>query len=523
MTRRDDDRRRQPTATTPQAGSPLTRRSWLKRTGALGVAALSSQLLGCDDDAPLPPLPTDLPQDTYEGPQGPAALFSHGVASGDPLEDGFVLWTRVSPLASSNEPLEVFYEVALDAAFEDRVEAGHIMTGAAVDYTAKLDVRGLVWGRDYYYRFKCLGRVSSVGRARCAPIGADVRRLRFAVTSCASLAHGHFHVYRRIAERADLDAVLHLGDYIYEYGSGEYGDVRDYEPAHEIVTLEDYRMRYAQYRRDPDLQAMHQQHSVIPIWDDHESANDSYVEGAENHDPDTEGNWEARKAVARQAYFEWMPIRDAEMREINRRLRYGNLMDLVLLDTRLQGRDAPIRSVDEDTAERSLLGMEQEAWLADTLATSQARWVILAQQVMVSQLSLSGGSPFNLDQWDGFPAARARLLETIRTNARGRCVVVTGDIHTSWVGRLVDDPFADGVDVDAEAVGVEFVTPAVSSPGFGVGNLADRIAGTILEQSPHLAHVQLSRRGYLVLEVTSASVHADYFYVAGVLEGEGEE
>ncbi|MCA9534957.1 MAG: alkaline phosphatase D family protein [Myxococcales bacterium] len=501
----------------------LSRREWLRSTGALGVAAASSNLLGCDDSAP--PLPTDLPTDTFSGTPGPATLFSHGVASGDPLEDGFVIWTRVSP-ENADADVEVFYEVALDPEFTDRVDAGSMLTGPAVDFTAKLDVRGLVWGRDYYYRFSAQGRRSIVGRARCAPKAGEARALRFAVTSCASLGHGYFHAYRRIAERADLDAVLHLGDYIYEYGSGEYGSVRDYEPAHEIVTLADYRTRHAQYRRDPDLQALHQQHPVIPVWDDHESANDSYADGAENHQPDTEGTWSARKAAARQAYFEWMPIRDPGMQKIYRRLQYGNLLDILLLDTRLEGRAQQLGSnsdLPDEPASRSLLGATQEAWLDAELAASSARWVVLAQQVMVAQLSFSGGNPFNLDQWDGYPGSRARLLESIRTHAHKRTVVLTGDIHTSWVGQLVDDPFAEGADPARDAAAVEFVTTSVTSPGIAAGNLADRIAQGIIDQSPHLHYVELSRKGYLVLEVTAQTVSADYFFVQGVLPGEDAE
>ena len=501
----------------------LSRRAWLKQTSALGVVAASSNLLGCDDS--LPPLPSDLPTDPYTGAPGPATLFAHGVASGDPLEDGFVIWTRVTPEDLSGT-VEVFYEVALDAEFVDRVDAGTVMTGAVVDFTAKLDVRGLVWGRDYYYRFSALGRTSMVGRARCAPTGGEAKALRFAVTSCASLAHGHFHVYRRIAEREDLDAVLHLGDYIYEYGTGEYGSVREYEPAHEIVTLADYRTRHAQYRRDPDLQALHQQHALIPIWDDHESANDSYEDGAENHQPGTDGAWSDRKQAAKQAYFEWMPIRDPGMQRIYRTLRYGNLADIVLLDTRLEGRDVQLGSTGElpgAADSRSLLGAEQEAWLDGELAQSRARWVILAQQVMVAQLSFSGGNPFNLDQWDGYPAARERLLASIRTHANKRTVVLTGDIHTSWVGHLVEDPFVEGADPARDCAAVEFVTTSVTSPGIAAGNLADRIAAGIIEQSPHLEYVELARKGYVVLEVTAGTVHADYFFVAGILPGEGAE
>jgi alkaline phosphatase D len=199
-----------------------------------------------------------LPTYSYDGTPGPETLFSHGVASGDPLPNAIILWTRVSP--QSEAAIEVWWEIARDLGFEKRVQVGTFTTDAERDFTVKLDVTGLEAGATYYYRFFALGRESPMGRTKTAPVG-DVAHLRFAVLSCASFAHGYFHAYRSVAERLDLDAVLHLGDYIYEYGSGEYGNVREYEPPHEILALADYRMRYAQYRRDPHLQEVHQHHS----------------------------------------------------------------------------------------------------------------------------------------------------------------------------------------------------------------------------------------------------------------------
>jgi hypothetical protein len=242
----------------------------------------------------------------------PAGIFAHGVASGDPLSDGVILWTRISADVSSpsSANLEVDWEMSLHPAFESIAFSGATSTDESKGFTIKIDVRGLAAATTYYYRFRFDGEDSPVGRTRTAPVG-QVDRLRFALVSCSSLCQGHFHAYRSIAARADLDAVIHVGDYIYEFASGEYGSVRGYEPAHELYTLADYRARYAQYRRDIDLKEVHWQHPFITTWDDHEAANDSWHDGALNHMPD-EGSWEERKAVASRAYREWMPFRERE-------------------------------------------------------------------------------------------------------------------------------------------------------------------------------------------------------------------
>jgi alkaline phosphatase D len=236
----------------------------------------------------------------------PVEPFKHGVASGDPLPDAIVLWTRIT--TDSGGAVDVAWEIAEDPAMQKRVNQGMFSTNADRDYTVKVDVRGLMPGRVYYYRFSALGATSRVARTRTAPTGA-VDRLRFALVACSSLAHGYFHVYSEVATHLDLDAVIHLGDYIYEYGNFEYGDVREYEPINECLTLADYRMRHAQYKRELPLQEVHRQHAFITIWDDHETANDSYKDGAENHS-DTEGSYADRKAGAHRAYMEWMPIRE---------------------------------------------------------------------------------------------------------------------------------------------------------------------------------------------------------------------
>jgi alkaline phosphatase D len=327
----------------------ITRRELLRRAGLLGVASLIPSFTACTDDGGGGPEDEtggsdetgggdDLPAYEWDGEPGPTSVFSHGVASGDPLADSVILWTRVTP---DDPDAEVFFELARDIEFEQRVAAGWLgAPDEARDFTIKLDVDGLAPATTYYYRFWVQGVVSVLGRTRTAPDGPS-EHLRFAVCSCSSYAHGYFHNYRHMGGRADLDAVIHLGDYIYEYPAGGYGNIRDYEPAHEILTLADYRTRHAQYKRDLDLQEVHRQHPFIPTWDDHEIANDGWTGGAENHD-ESEGDWFERLAVGIQAYFEWLPIREGEPGRVYRQLPYGDLVDVIVLDTRYAGRDKQI-------------------------------------------------------------------------------------------------------------------------------------------------------------------------------------
>lgn len=274
---------------------------------------------------------------------GPA--FLHGVASGDPLPDGILLWTRVTPApdavpgSGKGPDTEVSWEIAEDKGFARIVAQGRTTATAASDHTVKADVRGLRPATAYWYRFAAGTALSPVGRTLTAPAtDAAAANVRFGVVSCSNWESGYFSAYRHLAARADLDAVLHLGDYIYEYASGAYPEakyvVRQHEPAHEILNLADYRTRHGKYKTDADLQAMHHAHPVIAIWDDHEFANDAWSGGAENHTPGTEGDWAARVSAAKQAYFEWMPVRPSIAGTTYRRIRYGKLADLHLLDLR---------------------------------------------------------------------------------------------------------------------------------------------------------------------------------------------
>jgi alkaline phosphatase D len=441
--------------------------------------------------------------------------FAHGIASGDPLPDGVILWTRVS--GDGAGPIDVEWEVAEDPEMTKRVTGGTFKTDAERDFTVKVDARGLSAGKTYYYRFRALGSASRIGRTRTAPTG-PVSRLRFAVVSCASYAHGYFHGYRALAALPDLDAVLHLGDYIYEYGDDEYGDVRKYDPPHEITTLDDYRRRHAHYKKDANLQAVHRQHPFVTIWDDHETANDAYKDGADNHTEGAEGAWIERKAAAQRAYREWMPYREQPTGVLFRKLSFGDLADIVLLDTRLHARTKQaggfIGAPPAPDASRTLLGDDQAAWMEEQLRTSTAKWKLLAQQVMVGNLILDKDKQLaNLDQWHGYPESRARLLSFFKDSGVKDIVVLTGDIHSSWANDLVTNP-NDAAAYDPAtgrgSLGVEFVTPAITSPGIPDPFLP--FVESARPINPHIKYVDPVKRGFIILDVTPERTQGAWYH-----------
>lgn len=507
----------------------FSRREILKGMGAAGLTPLLASGCGDSDASGLPPLP-ELPEYEHTGTPGPETLFEHGVASGDPLTDGVVIWTRVSP-ESTSEPLDVWWEMALDEGFEQRTAQGTFTTDAARDFTVKVDVPGLIWGRNYYYRFALQGRWSPVGRTRLAPLPNEAAKLRFGVCSCANYGFGFFYGYRHMAARADLDAVLHLGDYFYEYGNGNYPNpdeqLRQLEPPTETVTLDDYRIRYALYRRDPDLQECHRQHPFIVVWDDHESANNAWSGGAENHDPETEGPWEDRLAAARQAFFEWIPIRDNPEQELYRSLRYGDLADVIMLDTRVEGREQQFPAIvfveDEPDLPENIMSAEQESWLQDQLANSTAKWKIIGNQVVMSlwQFGLDDGSTatVNSDQWNGYREGRQRLMTFLRENGIRNTVVVTGDVHSSWAMDVTVGDDSYNPETREGAVAVEFVAPGITSPG----DLSQSLIDSFVNQSPHIRYAEADRKGYFVLDVQAGKVQADWYLLDGIGPGEGAE
>ncbi len=459
-------------------------------------------------------------------------VFKHGVASGDPRKERVILWTRVSPLKPINSPIEVQWAIAWDPSFRHVVNRGRTETHAGRDFTVKVDADDLEPGTTYYYRFQVRGAKSPIGRTRTLPTG-HVDRLRFAVASCSNYPFGYFNAYGLIADRADLDAVLHLGDYLYEYENGAFGDGTPFGrlpvPAKEIVALEDYRQRHAIYRTDPDLQEVHRQNPFITVWDDHESANDAWKDGAENHDPLTEGSWDARKRAAIRAYFEWMPIRERNDSEggIYRRFRFGQLAELTMLDTRLIGRDkqaaspADVATINDPI--RQLLGAPQEQWLFGRLSDSYRdgiRWRVIGQQIMMAQLSLDfGRSIANPDQWDGYRPARDRLYSHLRNNRIDNVVVLTGDIHSSWGNDLTPNPFDGSYNPGngAGSLGVEFVTPGITSPFLFPDTPAGaaQAAATAVQLkaiSPHIKSAELFRRGYLLLDIDQHRAQGEWYY-----------
>jgi alkaline phosphatase D len=469
--------------------------------------------------------------------QASEAVFRHGVASGDPLRDRVVLWTRVTP-GRPGEVVDVGWMIARDARMSRAVASGSIRTTAERDYTAKLDAVALEPGTTYFYRFSARGARSPVGRTRTLP-GRPTSRARLAVVSCANLPFGFFNVYGRLAARRDLDAVLHLGDYLYEYQNGRYGNRNEGDgsklgrvpfPDREIVSLEDYRARYAQYREDPDLQAAHRQHAFIAVWDDHEFANNAWRDGAQNHDAATEGTWAERKAAAMRAWREWMPVREARGADyrLYRQFAFGDLADLMMLDTRIEARDVQVDRTDRpalERASRQLLGTAQEEWLFESLRDSTAAnkpWQILGQQVMLAPQVEPVRQALSPDSWDGYRAARTRLFDATAAARVKHLVVLTGDVHSAWAYDLVPDPF-DSKQYDPStgrgAIGTEFITPSVTSPG----GPSDEQATSLLAARPHLKYVVGRQHGYVVLDLTREHLQADWWYVPTILERSASE
>ncbi|MGQ4411433.1 alkaline phosphatase [[Kitasatospora] papulosa] len=480
---------------------------------------------------------------------GPA--FLHGVASGDPLPDGVLLWTRVTPAPDAvpgsglGADTPVVWEIAEDKAFSRVAARGTAVARAGSDHTVKADVRGLRPATAYFFRFSVAdgkeGVLSPVGRTRTAPAaGTSVPGIRFGVVSCANWEAGWFSPYRHLAARADLDAVLHLGDYIYEYASGSYPTqdtvVRPHAPLHEIVSLADYRLRHATYKTDTDLQALHAAHPVIAIWDDHEFANDAWSGGAENHTPGTEGPWTARMAAAKQAYFEWMPVRASTEGTVYRRLRFGDLAELHLLDLRsFRSEQASVGSGAVDDPERSITGRAQLDWLKAGLTASDARWKLVGTSVMISPVAFGAlpahllaplaellglpaeGLAVNVDQWDGYTDDRKELISHLRDHAVTDTVFLTGDIHMAWAN---DVPVKAATYPLSASAATEFVVTSVTSDNLDdILRVAPRtvsvVAATAVKAANrHVKWVDLDSHGYGVLDVTAERSQMDYYAVS---------
>ncbi|MFW6772657.1 alkaline phosphatase D family protein [Nocardioides sp. CPCC 205120] len=521
----------------------VPRRTVLAGGALVGAAALAASPF--DDDEARAAL------------AGASPYFRHGVASGDPLANRVVLWTRVTPTpdatpGSGRGPaVTVEYQVATDTRFRHLVTRGTVRTDAAADHTVKVDAWGMQPGRWYYYRFVHRGVASPVGRTKTAPgYTSSPERLRMGVVSCANLQAGYFHAYRHLAVRNDLDAVLHLGDYLYEYGPGQYGmgqddvDVRRHVPAREMVSLADYRQRHGQYKEDPDLQWLHSKYPFIVTWDDHESTNDAWRDGAENHQPG-EGDWATRRSRAHRAYDEWMPVRLGSTAPLGdgtrlfRSLRFGTLAELSMLDLRTY-RDQQVAYPVVDPAvsspARTITGREQLDWLKRAVASSAVQWKLVGNPVMIAPVTFAqlptglidpvndvtgllprDGAPYNVDQWDGYTDDRRELFTHIRDQGIRDTVFVTGDIHSGWAADL---PYDVATYPLGRSAGVEFVASSVTS-----NNLKDilgappRTASLAVETviklaNRHVRYLDFDSHGYSVLDVTPARAQMDW-YVTG--------
>ena len=448
--------------------------------------------------------------------------FYHGVASGDPLNNRIILWTRVTPEDSVKRIL-VTWEIAEDASFSSIYKSDTLSTSPTKDYTVKVDVDGLKPGQHYYYRFHALEKTSMTGRTKTIALQAD--SIRFAVVSCSNWEFGYFTAYDKIAKR-NVDAVVHLGDYIYEYAVGGYGDStinRKHLPAHEIVSLQDYRTRYSQYHTDKNLRLARQQHPFITIWDDHEVANNVFSEGAQNHQQG-EGDFERRKAAAKQAYYEWLPIREAKHHY--RAFAFGNMVDLIMLDERLEGRTKPVDSLSDPsyTSEaQTMLGSEQLEWFKNTLGQSSARWKVIGNQVIFSEVDQSGpypSQPRNLDSWDGYPVEQKNISAFMKENKITNTVFITGDTHASWAFEVADNKTYNPI-TSAGAFAVEFGTPSISSSNWNEYASDDTVKQgeqQLLKDNPHLKYGNARDHGYLLLTLKADKAVAEWWYVSTLRE-----
>ncbi len=561
----------------------VNRRRFMQGFGSVGMTAIGAAslgLVGCGDD-----------DNSFNNTSNDAVSFNHGVASGDPLADRVILWTRVTPQSAGSQQFKVNWVVARDEQIRDIVAQGEVTTSAVKDYTVKVDVDKLAPNTVYYYQFVVGNQISRRGKTKTLPVG-NVNQVKIAVFSCANYPAGFFHVYADAAKRNDLDVLIHLGDYIYEYArttTDAQGNTipsyasanaaainREVMPETEAFTLNSYRTRYAQYKTDPDLQDLHAIAPMIAVWDDHELANDTYEDGADNHQPNKEGSWDARKLAAVTAYHEWMPIRtNTEAQSIiYRSFEFGDLLSLNMLDTRVIGRDKQLNYVDyikpnsvlgfsidatafraaSNDSNRELLGLTQSNWLVNQMQKSTAKWQILGQQILMGRMDIPApvilnlADPrlgLNIDKYlalvnkaqtrpqDLNDADKANLAQpaipynidawdgygsarqrvlTAAKSYNKNLVVLAGDSHNAWANNLVTD--------DGTPAGVEFATSSVSSPGFEeyIPNPAAQVKAVLTQLIGGLKYMNPSDRGYMVVTVNPESCQSEWIFVSDILK-----
>ena len=478
-------------------------------------------------------------------------VFNHGVASGDPLSDRVILWTRVTPQQAG--PVRVILEVSKNKSFSSIVFSQKLQTSSLSDYTIKYDFLAKKYcdsDKGFFYRFRAGNAISEIGKSKT--FSENTISAKIGIFSCSNFPAGYFNAYQAAAEKDGLDLWLHLGDYLYEYPMGGYATDkakklgRVPEPLHEMISLSDYRLRHAQYKQDQGSKALHKHAPLIAVWDDHEFSNDAWKRGAENHSEDgSEGDFYARRSAAIKAYYEWMPIREQQnKRRIFREFKIGKLIHLIMLDTRQFGRDKQIQPKnyltksgfnqakfynDLNSANRELLGAEQLDWIESKIINSDAVWTIFGQQVLMAKLKfpdiskmlkskeipgflkpylkfLGLGIPSNLDAWDGYPAERNRLYK-IMSNAKKRFISLAGDTHNSWVSELKDK--------SGNKVGIELGAPSVTSPGItDILNLDEKeFVDSIVRINNELQWMNPSNRGYLSLNCRKDKIIASFNFI----------
>ncbi|USD56141.1 alkaline phosphatase D family protein [Vibrio sp. SCSIO 43155] len=533
----------------------LSRRDFIK---AVSSGAVATTLTACGSD---------------DSDATPTGSFEYGVASGDPTQTQVIIWTRVTTAASY---VEVTWQVSRSEDFSTVEQSGTFTTDTSRDFTVKVDVQNLNPSTQYYYRFMVGETTSIVGMTQTLPEGS-VDKASMAVVSCANYPAGYFNVYKEILKQhqtESFDVVLHLGDYIYEYGAGGYASEdaarlgREPSKGTECITLDDYRKRYAQYRQDQDLQALHAALPMIAVWDDHELANDAWKNGAENHQ-NNEGSFVDRRAAAAAAWTEWLPVRENTFSNmlIYRQFSFGDLINLMMLDTRLVGRDqsldyfslnAPTMDAigglvaQSRSADRELLGTEQLAWLMNAFNSQDAKWNVLGQQVLMSRMELPSSVmlamfqlfnatdeqkmdallavnsaisnyladpssdtiklPYNLDAWDGYYVERERVYEIAKAS-EGHFVCLAGDTHNAWTSELKD--------VSNNPVGVEFATSSVSSPGLEEYLALEPVAIAQMEYTlPHLVSelqwTDIKQRGFMRVTFTPEKAQSTWYMLSSV-------
>ncbi len=492
----------------------ISRRGFLRLAGGAGLSLAGAQLLR----SPLLTSPAG-------AAQLPADPFRLGIASGDPRPDRVILWTRLAPdpLAPDGgmapEPFTLRWEVAHDERFARIAAKGRTIADPAHAHSVHVDAKGLEPGRDYYYRFLAAGEESPIGRTRTAPAtGSSPRRVRLGFGSCQDYEDGYYAAHRHLAEE-DLDAVLWLGDYIYEGGAGT--GLRAHEGP-EVVDVTGYRQRYGTYKSDPNLQAAHAAHPWVVTWDDHEADN-NYAGDLADRDVLPPDQFRTRRAAAYQVWWEHQPVRlpppDGPDYRIYRDATFGDLVTAHVLDTRQYRTNQPCDATSDigncaeaDSPDATMLGAQQKRWLLDGLRASDARWSVLAQQVMFAPMSFSPdlANPIhNLDQWDGYRFERGQVLKALAQHARNG-VVITGDIHSSWVNDLVSEQ-ADDSGTGPKTVATELVGTSITSP-FPLAEVLEIAAGA----QPHVQYVNGRDHGYVVLDTTRDRMRADFRYVSAV-------